>query len=114
MEIAIVGSLLYLLLVVSFALRMWAKRRIIAGSVLVGIPVGGIVGFWVGVSLGPGPEAGYMYGIEQLASGVVGGSVGLLIGPILGGITGWGLWEWRERHRTPSVPSPPSGRSPIR
>jgi branched-subunit amino acid ABC-type transport system permease component len=98
MDIA-VGLILYLLLVVSFALWMWAKRRLIAGSILLGVPLGGVIGFWVGVALGPGPEAGAMYGLEQFASGVVGGAIGILIGPILGGIAGWAVWEWREEHR---------------
>ena len=98
MNIAIAGSILYFLLVVLFALRMWAKRRIIAGSILLGVLLGGIVGFGVGVVLGPGPEAGAMYGLEQFASGLVGGFFGILIGPILGGTAGWAVWEWEGRH----------------
>lgn len=90
-----------LLAVLLLAVLLWTKRRIIAGSILLGALLGGVVGFWVGVALGPGSEAGSMYGIEQLASGTVVGSWGVLVGAILGGTSGWAFsaWRRRERHR---------------
>ena len=100
-----------LLAVFLLVVLLWAKQRIIAGSILFGALVGGVVGFWVGVALGPGPEAGAMYGIEQLASGTVLGSWGLLVGAILGGASGWAFTAWRRRERHPTSSSlPPNER----
>ena len=65
-------------------------RAIIGGMVLGAIVVGGI-SFAVGIALGPGPETGAMYGINQLASGVAWGAWGALAGAILGGVSGWVL-----------------------
>jgi hypothetical protein len=70
--------------------------------ILVGALLGAVVGFGVGVALGP--DTGGMHELEQVASGFVGGSLGLLIGPILGGASGWAFKKRREReqHRTAS------------
>lgn len=91
-----------------FVLWMWGRGMITGAFILLGAFLGTIVGFAVGVALGPGPEAGAMYGIEQAASGVVAGSFGLLTGSVLGGASAWVFKRRREReqHRTPSSLSP--------
>ena len=91
-------------------LWMWGRGMIIGVFILVGAILGPVVGFGVGVALSP--DTGGMHELGQVASGVVGGSLGLLIGPILGGAFGWALKTWREREqqRTPSS-LPPGGHS---
>jgi hypothetical protein len=74
---------------------------LIAEFVILGALLGGVVGFGVGAALGPGPDRGAMYGLDQFVSGLGGGFLGLLIGATLGGIVGSVLKSRRQGHHPP-------------